>query len=130
MTIKSFEIDMGDGKKETIEYEDDLSFGDFEYLLSQTTDFTDVTKVRINVPRYKELILLTVLRKAPFSVKDLDALRKTKISIIRQIIRGVMKDYPLAKFLEESAQIISGEDQLISNNSILSLQENLDGTSQ
>lgn len=128
VTIKSFEIDVGDGKKEIIEYEDDLTFGEFEQLLNQTTDFSDVSRVKVNIPRYKELLLLTVLRKAPFPIKDADALRRTKSSIIKQIIRGVMKDYPLAKFLEESAQMIVGDDQPILNSSTTSLLENLDGT--
>jgi len=128
VTIKSFEIDVGDGKKEIIEYEDDLTFGKFEQLLNQTTDFSDVSRVKVNIPRYKELLLLTVLRKAPFPIKDADALRRTKSSIIKQIIRGVMKDYPLAKFLKESAQMIVGEDQPILNSSTTSLLENLDGT--
>ena len=128
MAIKSFEIDMGENKKETIEYEDDLSFGEFENLLTQTTDFSDMNKVKVNIPKYKELLLLTVLRKAPFPIRDQDALRKTKTSVIRQILKGVMKDYPLAKFLEESAMMIVGDDQPILSNSTLSSLESLDGT--
>lgn len=131
MALKSFKINFND-KEEVIEYEDDLTFGEFEYILNQCADFTDVTKIKVNIPKYKELILLTVLRKAPFPVKDLDALNRTKTSVIRQIIKGVMKDYPLAKFLEESASMIVGEDEglPIQSNSILSLQESLDGTKE
>lgn len=127
MAIKSFEIDI-DGKKETIEYEDDLNFGEFEYILNQCADFSDVSKIRVDIPKYKQLVLLTVLRKAPFPLKDLDALNRTKTSVIRKIMKGVMVDYPLAKFLEESAEMIVGKDEDVpQTKSILSLPESMDG---
>lgn len=127
MTIKSFDITIGD-KKETIEYEDDLDFGEYEFIMNQCADFSDMSKIKVNVPKYKELILLTVLRKAPFPIKDLDAIKRTKMSVIKQILKGVMKEFPLAKSLEESAQMIVGEEDVaLQSKSILSLQESLDG---
>ena len=43
MTIQSFEIEF-EGKQETIEYEDDLKFGELEAILNQCLDLSDVTK--------------------------------------------------------------------------------------
>lgn len=100
MAIKSFEIDW-EGKKEVIEYEDDLTFGELESVINNCVDLTDVTKPKVNIPNYRQTILLKVIRKAPFEMGSAAALRNMKASTAKQIIAGVMVDYPLAKFLED-----------------------------
>ena len=100
MAIKSFEIDW-EGNKEVIEYEDDLTFGELESVINNCVDLTDVTKPKVNIPNYRQTILLKVIRSAPFEVGSASALRNMKSSIAKQIIAGVMIDYPLAKFLED-----------------------------
>lgn len=100
MVIKSFEIDW-EGIKETIEYEDDINFGELEAVLNATVDMSDVTKPKVNIPQYRQSILVKVLRKAPFKIGDQVAIRNLKSSTAKQIIEGVMIDYPLAKYLED-----------------------------
>lgn len=100
MAIKSFEIDW-EGRKETIEYEDDLTFGELESVLNATVDMSDVTKPKVNIPQYRQSILMKVLRKAPFPTQDQVAIRNLKSSVAKQIIEGVMVDFPLAKYLED-----------------------------
>jgi len=100
LAIKSFEIDW-EGKKEVIEYEDDLTFGELESVINNCVDLTDVTKPKVNIPNYRQTILLKVIRKAPFEMGSAAALRNMKASTAKQIIAGVMVDYPLAKFLED-----------------------------
>jgi len=100
MAIKSFEIDY-EGAKETIEYEDDLTFGELEAVLNSTVDMSDVTKPKVKIPEYRQEILMKVLRKAPFKVGDRVAIRNLKSSVAKQIIEGVMVDFPLAKYLED-----------------------------
>jgi len=100
LAIKSFEIDW-EGKKEVIEYEDDLTFGELESVINNCVDLTDVTKPKVNIPNYRQTILLKVIRKAPFEMGSPAALRNMKASTAKQIIAGVMVDYPLAKFLED-----------------------------
>ena len=100
MVIKTFEIDM-DGKKEVIEYEDDLTFGELENVVNQSVDLSDVTKPKVNLPKYRMNILTTVLRKAPFQINDVGAIRNLKAKVAKQIISEVMKDYPLMRFLED-----------------------------
>lgn len=100
MAIKSFEIDW-ENNKETIEYEDDLSFGELESVINACVDLTDVTKPKVNIPTYRQSILLKVIRKAPFQIGSAPAIRNMRASVAKQIISGVMKDYPLAKFLED-----------------------------
>ena len=100
MAIKSFEIDY-EGKKEIIEYEDDLAFGELEAVLNATVDMSDVSKPKVKIPEYRQEILVKVLRKAPFKVGDRVAIRNLKSSVAKQVIQGVMEDFPLAKYLED-----------------------------
>ena len=100
MAIKSFEIDW-EGNKEVIEYEDDLTFGELESVINNCVDLTDVTKPKVNIPTYRQTILLKIIRKAPFEIGSAAAIRNMKASTAKQIIAGVMVDYPLAKFLED-----------------------------
>ena len=100
MAIKSFEIDM-DGKKEIIEYEDDLLFGELEAIVNISVDLSDVTKPKVDLPKYRMNILTKVLRKAPFPIDDATAIRNLKSKVAKQIISEVMKDYPLMRFLED-----------------------------
>ena len=100
MAIKSFEIKI-DGKKEIIEYEDDLLFGELEAIVNLSVDLSDVTKPKVDLPKYRMNILTKVLRKAPFQIDSPEAIRSLKSKIAKQIISEVMKDYPLMRFLED-----------------------------
>ena len=109
MVIKSFEIDY-EGNKETIEYEDDLTFGELEAVLNATVDMSDVSKPKVKIPEYRQEILMKVLRKAPFKTQDRVAIRNLKSSVAKQIIEGVMVDFPLAKYLEDWMITFVGTD--------------------
>ena len=100
MTIQTFEIKY-EGKKEIIEYEDDLTFGELENIVNQSVDLTDVAKPKVNIPKYRMNVLTKVLRKAPFQCNDAVAIRNLKAKVAKQIISEVMKDYPLMRFLED-----------------------------
>ena len=99
MAIQSFEIDY-EGKKEIVEYEDDLAFGELEAILNQCLDLSDVTKPKVNLPQYRQSILLKAVQKAPFNI-DLPTIRNLKTSVVNQVLKGVLKDFPLVKFLED-----------------------------
>jgi hypothetical protein len=107
--IKSFKIDFN-GVKESIEYEDDITFGELENILNQCLDMTKVNEPKVNLPLYRQLILTTVITKAPFEVKEIASIRNLKASQAKQIMGEVMKDYPLAKYLEEWVETFVGED--------------------
>ena len=126
MTIKSFEIDY-EGKQETIEYEDDLKFGELEAILNQCLDLSDVTKPKVNLPQYRQSILIKAVKKAPFEI-NLPTIRNLKTSVVNKVLKGVLKDYPLVKFLEDWVGTFVGNEELnISRQSTTSLQENSDG---
>ena len=107
--IKTFTIDW-EGAKETVEYEDDITFGELEGILNQCLDVTQIQDPKVNLPLYRELILTTVLRKAPFEIKDVASIRNLKASTAKIIMKEVMKDYPLAKYLEEWVETFVGEE--------------------
>ena len=107
--IKTFTIDW-EGAKETVEYEDDITFGELEGILNQCLDVTQIQDPKVNLPLYRELILTTVLRKAPFEVRDVAAIKNLPSSVAKKIMKEVMKDYPLAKYLEEWVETFVGQD--------------------
>ena len=107
MTIQTFEIDW-EGAKETIEYEDDITYGQLEAILSNCIDLSDVSKPKVNIPQYRFQILMKVLKKAPFKVGDAVAIRNLKAKTANEIMKGVMKDYPLAKFLGDWVETFTG----------------------
>lgn len=107
MAIKSFEIDW-EGVSETIEYEDDITYGEMEAILSHAIDLSDVSKPKVNIPQYRNHLLLKVLRKAPFAVNDAVALRNIKQKQASVIMKEVMKDYPLATYLADWVETFTG----------------------
>ena len=107
--IKSFEIPWTDNTKQTIEYEDDITFGELEGILNKCLDMSEINKPKVNLPLYRQMILTTVIRKAPFEMKDVASIRNLKASTAKIIMTEVMKDYPLAKYLEEWVETFVGE---------------------
>ena len=129
MALKSFEIDW-EGRKETIEYEDDLTFGELESIINSCVDLTDVTKPKVKIPEYRQTILLKVIRKAPFEIGSAVAIRNMKATIAKQIISGVMRDYPLAKYLEDWMMTFMGSEKENeeSQQSTITVHSTSDGT--
>ena len=111
MTIQPFEIKY-EGKKEIFEYEDDLTFGELEAILDQCLDLSDVTKPKVNLPQYRQSILLKTVKKAPFEVGSLPSLRNLKTSVVEQVLKGVLKDYPLVTFLEGWVRTFVGNEEV------------------
>jgi len=107
--IKTFEIPWDNNIKETISYEDDITFGDLEAILNQCLDMTQVNEPKVNLPLYRQLILTAVITKAPFAIKEVASIRNLKASQAKIIMKEVMKDYPLAKYLEEWVETFVGQ---------------------
>ena len=119
--IKSFEIPWDNDTKETVSYEDDITFGELEAILNQCLDMTQVNEPKVNLPLYRQLILTAVITKAPFAIKEVASIRNLKSSVAKTIMKEVMRDYPLAKYLEEWVETFVGqeivEEQAISTTS-------------
>ena len=108
--IKTFEIPWDNNIKETISYEDDITFGDLEAILNQCLDMTQVNEPKVNLPLYRQLILTAVITKAPFAIKEVASIRNLRASVAKTIMKEVMKDYPLAKYLEEWVETFVGQE--------------------
>tara|TARA_R110000744_G_scaffold5573_4_gene19864 strand:- start:1947 stop:2339 length:393 start_codon:yes stop_codon:yes gene_type:complete len=122
--IKSFTVDIN-GAPEKIEYEDDITFGQLENILNKCLDMTEFQKPKVNLPLYRQLILTTVITKAPFELHEEASIRNLKVSVAKKIVQEVMKDYPLAKYLEEWVETFVGETlQEQMDQSIISSQGN------
>ena len=123
MAIKSFDFD-NNGTPSTIEYEDDITYGELEAILQNCIDLSDMAKPRVDIPKYRFQILLKTLRKAPFNVGDAVAIRNLKNTQANKIMSEVMKDYPLQKHLGAWVETFTGsqiaQDQ--ESQSITSLQ--------
>ena len=107
MAKKTFTVDYK-GAKAEIEYEEDLTFGELEAILQNCIDLSDIAKPKVDIPKYRYQILLKVLRKAPFAVGDSSAIRNLKNTEANAIMKEVMKDYPLVKFLEAWVETFTG----------------------
>ena len=107
MTIKTFTIDW-EGAEETIEYEDDLTYGELDAILRKAIDLSDVSKPSINIPEYRFSLLLKVIKKAPFKVGDAVAVRNKSARLANKIMKEVMKDYPLASYLADWVEAFTG----------------------
>ena len=129
MALKTFKFDWKD-VKETIEYEDDLTFGELEAILQNCIDLTDISKPKVDIPKYRYQILLKVLRKAPFPIRDAGAIKNLKAKVAKQIISEVMKDYPLMRFLEDWMVTFVGTQEAtnLPTESTTSLPKTSDGT--
>jgi hypothetical protein len=111
MTIKTFEIDW-ENRKETISYDDDIKFGELENILNKCLDMTKVNEPKVNIPLYRQLIVTAVLTKAPFPIQEVTEIRNLKTSVAKAIMKGVMRDYPLMKYLEEWVETFVGEEAI------------------
>jgi|TARA_B110000263_G_C14982823_1_gene362335 hypothetical protein len=107
VVIKTFEIKY-DGVSETVEYETDIKYGEMEAILSHAIDLSDVSKPKVDIPQYRMSLLVKVLRKAPFPVGDTNAIRQLTQSQATEIMKEVMKDYPLAKYLGDWVETFTG----------------------
>jgi len=98
MVIKSFEIDYK-GKKETIEYETELSFGETEDIINKSLDLSDISKPKVKIGPFRLQILMKTIRKAPFNNKSDIVVRSVSNKVMNDILDKIMEDYPLVNFL-------------------------------
>jgi hypothetical protein len=126
MGLKSFKVKI-DNVSQVIEYEDDITFGALENILNKCLDMSDIQKPKVNIPLYRQLILTAVIKKAPFEVDDAAAIRNLRSSVAKKIMKEVMGQYPLAKYMEEWVETFVGQVDDLPPNYTTSSQENSTG---
>jgi hypothetical protein len=89
------------GNDEIVEFEDSLTFGDVEELVSRAVDLSDVTKPRIDLRAYRINLLTKVITKAPFKTGDVTAIEMMDRKIVKSILKEVLSYHPLADYIED-----------------------------
>ena len=92
--MPSFEIDYN-GTSETIEFLDDLAWGDTQKILKASVDISNPQSININIQLYQQMVLQAAITKAPFDVKNLTTLNKLPSKVVNKIMSEVMKVFPL-----------------------------------
>jgi len=110
MVIKSFEIDYK-GKKETVEYETELNFGETEAIINNSIDLSDVNKPKLKLANYRKLLVLKALRKAPFPFKNEMQINGVSNKVIQRVLEEITKDFPLVDFLGDWMMSFMGSQE-------------------
>tara|TARA_R110002051_G_scaffold65056_4_gene118300 strand:- start:3377 stop:3787 length:411 start_codon:yes stop_codon:yes gene_type:complete len=100
------------GKDSTVEFEDALTFGETEALISGSVDLSDVTKPKINLASYRMNLLVTTIKKAPFRVGDITTIKMLDAKVVKHMLREITKIHPLTEYIEdwmETFQVYEGE---------------------
>ena len=111
MTLIPVEI-MYNGKKEIVEFEDSLTFGDTEALIGNSVDLSDVTKPKIDLQNYRLNLLALTIKKAPFKVGDITTLKMTDAKIIKSILKEIVKVHPLTSYIEDWMETFISSEEL------------------
>ena len=99
------------GKPAVVEFEDSLTFGDTEALISGSVDLSDVTKPKIDIARYRLNLLSLTIKKAPFPVSSTTAIKMQDSKIIKSILKEIVKVHPLTTYIEDWMEtFISSEE--------------------
>ena len=89
------------GKPAVVEFEDSLTFGDTEFLIGNSVDLSDVTKPKIDLPRYRLNLLSLTIKKAPFKTGDINIIKMQDAKIIKSILKEIVKVHPLTTYIED-----------------------------
>jgi hypothetical protein len=100
------------GQEETIEFLDDLSWGDTQRILKSCVDISNPQALKVNILLYQQMILQAVITNAPIDFKNLTALNSLPSKTVAKIISEVMKVFPLETLITPWISSMTGEDSL------------------
>jgi hypothetical protein len=100
MVLKPITITYKD-KDEIVEFEDSLTFGETESLISGSVDLSDISKPKIDLSKYRMSLLTTTIKKAPFKVGDITTIRMLDSKVVKHMLREITKVHPLAIYIED-----------------------------
>lgn len=91
---------------------------------------TNMNDIKVKVPQYRKAIFLKALRKAPLKLNDTSEMNSLPNSVVEQVLKGLMADFPLGVFLENWVKTITGDIDPQALGYTTSVPQNLDGTRQ
>jgi hypothetical protein len=100
------------GKPAVVEFEDSLTFGDSELLIGNSVDLSDITKPKIDLPKYRLNLLALTIKKAPFKVGDVNILKIQDSKIIKSILKEIVKVHPLTTYIEDWMETFMSSEEL------------------
>lgn len=100
------------GNQETIEFVDDLSWGDTQRILKACVDISNPQAMKVNVQMYQQMILQAAVTKAPIDFKNLTALNNLPSKTVTKIMSEVMKVFPLETLIMPWITAMTGEDSI------------------
>jgi hypothetical protein len=100
MALKQIKITFNN-KEEVVEFEDSLTFGDTESLISGSVDLSDLTKPKIDLSKYRMNLLVLTIKKAPFVTGNSSVLKTIDSKIVKTMLREITKVHPLATYIED-----------------------------
>jgi hypothetical protein len=113
-----------------VEFEESLTFGETESLISGSVDLSDITKPKIDLSKYRINLLVTTIKKAPFKVGDITTIKMLDSKVVKHMLREITKIHPLASYIEdwmETFQVFEEENNS-SMESITTVPPNSAGT--
>jgi hypothetical protein len=84
-----------------VEFEESLTFGETESLISGSVDLSDITKPKIDLSKYRINLLVTTIKKAPFKVGDITTIKMLDSKVVKHMLREITKIHPLASYIED-----------------------------
>jgi hypothetical protein len=102
------------GKPAVVEFEDSLTFGDTEFLIGNSVDLSDVTKPKIDLPRYRLNLLSLTIKKAPFKTGDINIIKMQDAKIIKSILKEIVKIHPLTTYIEDWMETFMSSEEMTS----------------
>jgi len=117
------------GQDQTVEFEDSLTFGETESLISGSVDLSDVTKPKIDLSSYRMNLLVLTIKKAPFKVGDTTTIKMLDSKVVKHMLKEITKVHPLATYIEDWMGTFQNfeEETDSPTESITPVQANLDG---
>tara|TARA_R110002020_G_scaffold475706_2_gene711837 strand:- start:629 stop:1042 length:414 start_codon:yes stop_codon:yes gene_type:complete len=118
------------GKPAVVEFEDSLTFGDTETLIGASVDLSDVTKPKIDLPRYRLNLLSLTIKKAPFPVGSTTAIKMQDSKIIKSILKEIVKVHPLTTYIEDWMETFMSSEEMtnLDTQSTTTVPASSDGT--
>jgi len=118
------------GKEDTIEFEDSLTFGETESLISGSVDLTDISKPKIDLSKYRMNLLVLTIKKAPFKIGDITTIKMLDSKVVKGMLKEITKIHPLSTYIEDWMETFQTyEDQSSSDTqSTTVVPPNSDGT--
>lgn len=118
------------GQDSSVEFEDALTFGETEALISGSVDLTDVTRPKINLAKYRMSLLITTIKKAPFKVGDQTALSLLDAKLVKAMLKEITKVHPLTGYIEDWMETFQSFEEVteLSTEYTTTVQPNSDGT--